>query len=101
MVVPTATIGALLCASKDDEVVENGLRRTLSPALIAGQLADSIGQTLSTKLHEKEIIEAALAETGGRVSSPSGAAAKSNMPVSTLDSKIRTLKLNKDRFKTS
>jgi hypothetical protein len=40
MVVPTATIGALLCASKDDAVVENGLSRTLSPALIAGQLAE-------------------------------------------------------------
>ena len=32
--------GVLLCASKDDEVVENGLSRTLSPALIAGQLAE-------------------------------------------------------------
>jgi hypothetical protein len=29
------SIGVLLCASKNDEVVENALSRTLSPALIA------------------------------------------------------------------
>ena len=59
-----------------------------------------LGQTLYIKLSEKEIIEAALAETAGRVSGPSGAAAKLNMPASTLDYKIRILKINKYRFKT-
>jgi len=49
---------------------------------------------------EKEMIEAALAETGGRVSGPSGAAAKLGIPPSTLDSKIKSLKINKHRFKT-
>jgi transcriptional regulator with PAS, ATPase and Fis domain len=48
---------------------------------------------------EKEIIEAALRESGGRVSGPSGAAAKLGIPGSTLDSKIRSLKINKNRFK--
>ena len=40
---------------------------------------------------EKEMIEAALAETGGRVSGSSGAAAKLGVPPSTLDSKIKSL----------
>jgi predicted nuclease of restriction endonuclease-like (RecB) superfamily len=46
-------IGVLLCASKDDEVVEYALSRTLSPALIAEyqtQLPDKA--LLQAKLHE-------------------------------------------------
>jgi hypothetical protein len=39
------------------------------------------------------MIEPALAESGGRVSGPSGTAAKLGMPRSALDSKIRSLKL--------
>ena len=50
---------------------------------------------------EKELIEAALAECKGRVSGPAGAAAKLGMPPSTLDSKIRTLKIDKRRFYTN
>jgi len=50
---------------------------------------------------EKELIEAALAECKGRVSGPAGAAAKLGMPPSTLDSKIRTLKIDKHRFYTN
>ena len=46
------------------------------------------------------MIEAALAETGGRVSGPSGAAAKLGIPPSTLDSKIKALKINKHGFRT-
>jgi transcriptional regulator with GAF, ATPase, and Fis domain len=49
---------------------------------------------------EKAIIEAALSESGGRVYGPSGAAAKLGMPRSTLEHKIRALKINKNRFKT-
>lgn len=48
---------------------------------------------------EREIIEAALAEAQGRISGPSGAAAQLGMPPSTLESKIRTLKINKYHFK--
>jgi formate hydrogenlyase transcriptional activator len=49
---------------------------------------------------EKEIIEAALRESQGRVFGPSGAAVKLGMPRSTLESKIRSLKIDKNRFKT-
>jgi PAS domain S-box-containing protein len=48
---------------------------------------------------EREIIEAALAETRGRVSGPSGAAAKLGIPSSTLETRIKALNINKQRFK--
>jgi PAS domain S-box-containing protein len=48
---------------------------------------------------EREIIEAALAQTRGRVSGPSGAAAKLGMPPSTLEDRIKVLKINKQQFK--
>jgi formate hydrogenlyase transcriptional activator len=47
---------------------------------------------------EKQRIEAVLAETKGRVSGPSGAAARLGMPASTLDSRIKALKIDKKRF---
>jgi DNA-binding NtrC family response regulator len=48
---------------------------------------------------EREIIEAALAETRGRVSGPSGAAAKLGIPPSTLHDRIKALKINKKQFR--
>ena len=48
---------------------------------------------------EREIIEAALAESRGRVSGPSGAAAKLRIPPSTLESRIKALKIRKNQFK--
>ena len=48
---------------------------------------------------EKAIIEAALRECGGRVYGPSGAAARLGMPRTTLESKIKSLKIDKNRFK--
>jgi DNA-binding NtrC family response regulator len=50
---------------------------------------------------EKELIEAALSESGGRVYGPTGAAAKLGIPRSTLENKIRLLKINKNHFKAS
>jgi len=48
---------------------------------------------------EKEMIEAALTESQGRISGSAGAAAKLGLPARTLDSKIKRLKINKYRFK--
>jgi PAS domain S-box-containing protein len=50
---------------------------------------------------EKEVIEAALAKTRGKVSGPAGAAIALGIPPSTLESKIRSLKINKFRFRTA
>jgi DNA-binding NtrC family response regulator len=49
--------------------------------------------------NEREIIEAALTATRGRVSGPSGAAAKLQIPPSTLEHKIRALKICKSQSK--
>lgn len=48
---------------------------------------------------EREAIEAALSDCNGRVAGPLGASAKLGMPRSTLESKIRSLKINKNRFR--
>jgi DNA-binding NtrC family response regulator len=45
------------------------------------------------------MIDAALAEARGRVSGPSGAAAMLGIPPSTLESKIRSMNIDKYRFK--
>ena len=59
------------------------------------------GLDLADKLaaQEMEMIEAALKESGGLVYGPSGAAAKLGMHRSTLESKIRSLKIKKRAFK--
>jgi len=49
--------------------------------------------------HEKAIVEGALRASGGRVAGPSGAAARLNIARSTLESKIRTLGIDKNRFR--
>ena len=63
----------------------------------------SIGPTvpLVAKLveHEKEVIESALAECEGRISGPSGAAAKLGIPRQTLEWKIAKLRIDRYRFK--
>jgi transcriptional regulator with GAF, ATPase, and Fis domain len=48
---------------------------------------------------ERAIIEAALTGTKGRISGPSGAAAKLGIPPSTLDHRIKALKIDKTKFK--
>jgi formate hydrogenlyase transcriptional activator len=48
---------------------------------------------------EREIIETALAESRGRVSGASGAAARLRVPPSTLETRIKTLKIDKRQFK--
>jgi formate hydrogenlyase transcriptional activator len=49
---------------------------------------------------ERDIIEAALVASQGRVAGPAGAAAKLGVPTRTLDSKIKRLGIDKYRFKS-
>jgi formate hydrogenlyase transcriptional activator len=58
---------------------------------------DRLSATLAER--EREIIEAALADSRGRISGPSGAAVKLGIPRQTLDSKIANLQIRKDQFK--
>jgi transcriptional regulator with GAF, ATPase, and Fis domain len=50
---------------------------------------------------EKNMIEEALKASRGRVFGPIGAAANLGIPRSTLESKIKSLKIDKNRFRTS
>ncbi len=58
-----------------------------------GPLAESMAE------QERQMIEAALAESRGRISGPLGAAVKLGIPRQTLDSKIATLQIRKNQFK--
>jgi transcriptional regulator with PAS, ATPase and Fis domain len=80
----------IVCDTEDFFVDESWLSHVASRPL---------AQELVTQ--EKEIIEAALAQTNGRVSGSTGAAARLGMPASTLDSKIKSLKINKRQFQTA
>jgi len=84
----------VVCETEIFSVDESWLSRQPSQS-------DSATRPLSERIaaQEKEIIEAALAESKGRVSGPSGAAAKLGIPQSTLDSKIKSLKINKQQFR--
>ena len=83
----------ILCETENFSVDESWLSRE---AISIPQVTQPLPHKLVSQ--EKEIIEAALAETKGRVSGASGAAAKLGIPPSTLESKIRSLKINKRRF---
>jgi transcriptional regulator with GAF, ATPase, and Fis domain len=72
------------------------LSRRASPQAVRAETSpDLTGDPRS----EREIIEAVLAETRGRVSGPFGAAAKLRLPPSTLETRIKALKIDKRRFK--
>ncbi len=68
--------------------------------LSAAPAVDSrLGLSGAVAAHEKAIVEEALRASGGRVFGPSGAAARLGIPRSTLNFKIRALKINKSRFR--
>jgi len=58
--------------------------------------SDALPQTLQGQ--EKDMIESALAKSRGKVAGPRGAAAKLGIPPSTLESKIKQLRIDKRRF---
>jgi PAS domain S-box-containing protein len=76
-----------------DERWLTGRPRVVRPA------ARATPRSLATR--EKGAIEDALEEARGRVAGPFGAAARLGIPSSTLESKIRTLKIDKKRFKAA
>ncbi len=86
----------ILCETEIFSIDENWLPQP--PPLAAGSKQQvELPQTLLAQ--EKEMIEAALKDTRGRVSGSTGAAVKLGIPRSTLESKIRSLSINKNRFK--
>jgi len=87
----------IVCDTENFSVDESWLSR--QPVASEPKSPPELSRKLAAQ--EKEMIEAALRESGGRVSGPSGAAARLGIPGSTLESKIRLLKIDKNRFKTT
>ena len=85
----------LLCETESFSIDESWLPKQPS----AAEPNDQIQLPLELVAQEKNMIEAALKESRGRVSGPTGAAAKLGIPRSTLESKIRSLKIDKNRFR--
>ena len=87
----------IVCETDVFSVDESWLSHHFVAAAIKGPLE------LSEKFaaQEKEMIETALRDSRGRVFGPLGAAARLGIPRSTLESKIRSLKIDKGRFKTA
>jgi formate hydrogenlyase transcriptional activator len=81
----------ILCDSDTFSVEESWLRP--EPESDAG-----LRPSLSN--HQREIIEAALAQTHGRIAGPHGAAAKLGVPRTTLESKIKSLHIDKNRYRS-
>jgi formate hydrogenlyase transcriptional activator len=75
---------------------------TVDPSWLSRATARAPVRPLVDELaaRERQIIEATLAESSGRVSGPNGAAVKLGIPASTLESKIRALGIGKHRFKS-
>jgi PAS domain S-box-containing protein len=71
----------------------------IDPAWLSSQDEPNRGSTVTfpenVQNYEKQLIEAALAESNGKVAGPNGAAAKLGIPRSTLDAKIKQLKMKK------
>ena len=67
-----------------------------SPEPARQELPGPMADTLQNQ--EREMIETALAECKGKVAGPEGAAAKLRIPRSTLESKIKQLKIKKHEF---
>jgi transcriptional regulator with GAF, ATPase, and Fis domain len=82
----------IVCETDEFIVDESWL--TVGPAVVNGL---ALPHTVAA--HERAAIEDALRATSGRVFGPAGAAARLGVPRSTLESKIRTLGINKNRFR--
>ena len=87
----------IVCEPENFSVDESWLSR--QPLATEPKSQSDLSQKFAAQ--EKEMIEAALRQSEGQVFGPSGAAAKLGMPRSTLESKIRSLRINKNRFKTA
>jgi PAS domain S-box-containing protein len=72
----------------------------LSQRPIDTKSADGIVLAEKVAATERELIEEALRESRGRIAGPHGAAARLGIARSTLESKIQSLSINKNRFKT-
>jgi formate hydrogenlyase transcriptional activator len=86
----------ILCETEIFSIDENWLPQ---PPPLTPESNEQVELHRRLLMQEKNMIEAALKDTRGRVSGPRGAAVKLGIPRSTLESKIRSLKINRNRFR--
>jgi formate hydrogenlyase transcriptional activator len=91
----------ILCDDETLSVDETWLRGDAKVSRISTQLGTLSESEKEFARHEREVIEAALAECEGRISGPYGAALRLGIPRQTLDSKIASLGIDKRRFKAA
>jgi PAS domain S-box-containing protein len=89
----------ILCETETFSIDESWLPQQPQPFLIA-KPKNQIELPRRLEEQEKNMIEEALKASRGRVFGPTGAAAKLGIPRSTLESKIKSLKIDKNRFRT-
>jgi transcriptional regulator with GAF, ATPase, and Fis domain len=87
----------ILCETNTFSIDENWLPQQ-QPFLVA-RLKNQTELPRELEEQEKNIIEEALKESRGRVFGPTGAAARLGIPRSTLESKIKSLKIEKNQYK--
>jgi formate hydrogenlyase transcriptional activator len=81
----------ILCDSDTFSVEESWLRH---------ESERDAGLQPSLSNHQRDLIEAALAQTHGRIAGPGGAAVKLGVPRTTLESKIKSLRIDKNRYRS-
>jgi transcriptional regulator with GAF, ATPase, and Fis domain len=89
----------ILCETETFSIDESWLPQQPHPFLIA-KPKNQIELPRRLEEQEKNMIEEALKASRGRVFGPTGAAAKLGIPRSTLESKIKSLKIDKNHFRT-
>jgi formate hydrogenlyase transcriptional activator len=62
-------------------------------------LESRLGLSGTLSAHEKAVVEAAPRKSRGRMFGPAGAAARLGVPRSTLESRIRALRIDERRFR--
>jgi formate hydrogenlyase transcriptional activator len=88
----------ILCETETFSIDESWLPR--QPQLfLTAEPKNQVELPRRLEEQEKDMIEEALKASRGRVFGPTGAAAKLGIPRSTLESKIKSLKIDKNRFR--
>jgi transcriptional regulator of acetoin/glycerol metabolism len=80
-------------------LAENGTLRL--ERSVFGIRNEAVPETNILDRQERDLIQSALVETKGRIAGRNGAAARLGLPPSTLESKIRALKIDKHRYRSS
>ncbi len=91
----------LLCDGETFSVDESWLRQAPSQEEASSAISPLRGLGRLDSEEERTLIEDALRASNGRVSGPSGAAAKLGIPRQTLESKMASLGITKNRFQPS